>query len=186
MIKVPFSGGPNSGKSTLIEASGQLYPESHILGEPAANIIPSERAKKEADPEYEAILPATKPLLFDRMVIAKYLEQEATVDGKKGLTFQDRSLWDSVAYCRLAGNEELASVVEKQAKAANYAFAFFCELVGTYTPNGVRSSGAESAAIKHEALREVYEASGLTVITLPPVSLEARLQIVQSTISEIL
>ena len=95
---------------------------------------------------------------------------------------QDRSLIDTIAYCRIEKFEVfIPTVLEKIAKA-DYAFAFFCEPVGSYTSTEVRHEDREKAQHTHQQLKKAYSESGLDVVNLPSVSVEERLQLLKKVI----
>lgn len=179
MNKIPISGGPHTGKSTLIEALQARFPHAYFLPEPSTKITARELMRQEEDPSYSPLTPWSNVDQFDSTVIEEYVTQEAGLPDEDGLAFQDRSLWDSKAYCKLAGSEHLIPNIERRARAANYTFALFCEPVGIYTQTAIRRESPELALVRHEALRAAYASSGIEIVTLPTVSVEERLAIVE-------
>ena len=67
MYKIPISGGPHTGKSTLMRELPREYPDAHFVPEPAEYIIKVEKAHAQADPDYEPMLPLTHFAAFSRV-----------------------------------------------------------------------------------------------------------------------
>jgi predicted ATPase len=184
MRKIPISGGPHSGKTTLLEALGAEFDGAYFVAEPAERVITRELAKQTEDPDYVPNVPWASYSKFGPEVVNESVALEADIPDSADLVFQDRSLIDTVAYCRLNGFESFISEVEERIRVARYSFALFCEPVGTYTTTEVRRETAEEAQRTHDFLAEAYDNSGITVVHLPAVSVPERLTIVQDTITE--
>lgn len=185
MIKIPISGGPHTGKTTLIEALRGEFPEAHFVPEPAETVITRELAKQALNPDYIPVAPWIDYTTFGPAVADESTKLEADVPNDANLVFQDRSLIDTIAYAQLNGFEEFVPEVERRVRLANYAFALFCEPVGTYTATDVRRETDEEARQTHEYLARAYEASGIRVVHLPAVSVQERISIVRASVGSL-
>jgi len=183
MRKIPISGGPHSGKTTLLEALRGEFDGAYFVAEPAERVISRELAKQVEDPTYTPNVPWLDYSMFGPKVTDESLVLEADIPETADLVFQDRSLIDNLAYCRLNGLESFIPEVERLIKAAKYSLALFCEPVGTYTATKFRRETAEEAQRTHDFLAEAYDASGITVIHLPAIPVPERVSIIRSVIS---
>lgn len=181
MYKIPISGGPHAGKTTILEALKTEFPEAHFLAEPAEIVISRELIKQEADPDYVPSVPWLDYSKFCPLVIEESLRLESEIPADAALVFQDRSLIDNIGYARLHGLDEFVLEAQRLTATANYAFALFCEPVGTYTATKIRRESPDEARLIHDSLAEAYNASGLDIVHLPPVSVEDRLAIIRTT-----
>jgi len=184
MRKIPISGGPHSGKTTLLEALSGEFEDAYFVSEPAERVITRELAKQAEDATYTPNVPWIDYSKFGPEVADESVSLEAEIPDVADLVFQDRSLIDTIAYCRLNDFESFIPEVERRIKVARYSLALFCEPVGTYTATEVRRETAEEAKRTHDFLAESYDHSGITVIHLPAVPVPERLSIIRSAIEE--
>lgn len=184
MRKVPISGGPHSGKTTLLEALRGEFEDAYFVAEPAERVISRELAKQAEDATYTPNVPWIDYSKFGPEVADESVRLEGDIPVVADLVFQDRSLIDTIAYCRLNDFESFIPEVERRIKIARYSLALFCEPVGTYTATEVRRETAEEARRTHDFLTEAYDHSGITVIHLPAVPVPERLSIVRAAIAE--
>lgn len=183
MRKVPISGGPHTGKTTVLNALRAEYPEAFFVDEPAERVIADELRKEEESQSYVGRFPWNSYPEFAPLVVEESVRLEAALPAEADLVFQDRSLVDNIGYCRLKGFEDIIPDVEKLIRAAQYTIAFFCEPVGTYTPTVIRRETPQEAQETHTHLSRAYEESGLLVVHLPGVSVEERLTIIRETLN---
>ena len=190
--KIPISGGPHTGKSTLMEALRKDYPDAHFVPEPAEYIIKVEKAHAAADASYYPVLPHTRFAAFSRIAVRMSVLLEGEIPPHQALAFQDRSLIDNQAYRDMHHMRDPSDRLAERIAAANYAFAFFCEPVGTYKKSLIRSESPEQAARTHEFLRTAYDRSGLPIVELPSfgeydkqTGIEMRLAIIGQTLAEL-
>lgn len=184
MRKIPISGGPHSGKTTLLEALRGEFEGAYFVAEPAERVITRELGKQAEDATYTPNVPWIDYSKFGPEVADESVSLEADTPDSADLVFQDRSLIDTIAYCRLNGFDSFIPEVERRIKVARYSLALFCEPVGTYTATEVRRETAEEAQRTHDFLAEAYDHSGITVIHLPAVPVPERLSIVRNAIAE--
>lgn len=182
MRKIPISGGPHAGKTTLLEALKIEYPDAYFVHEPATEVIENELAVAENDPDYEPRVPWIDYSKFGPLVTSKSVELESAIPDSADLVFQDRSLIDTIAYCRLNNFDEYIPDVKKHIRIARYAIAFFCETVGEYTSTEIRRESAEEAQRTHDFLSEAYDESGIPVVHLPAISTEERLTVIKNAL----
>lgn len=183
MRKFPISGGPHSGKTTLLEALRSEFVDAHFVAEPAERVISRELAKQAEDATYIPNVPWIDYSKFGPEVADESVLLEADIPDSADLVFQDRSLIDTIAYCRLNGFESFIPEVEQRIKVARYSLALFCEPVGAYTATEIRRETAEEAQRTHDFLAEAYDHSGITVIHLAAVPVRERIEIVREHIT---
>jgi predicted ATPase len=182
VLKVPISGGPHTGKTTLVEALHSEFPQAYFVPEPAETVINRELAKQALNPDYVPVAPWVDYSLFGPAVADESVILERKIPANASVVFQDRSLIDTIAYCRLNGFEEFIPKVQRRIEVANYAFALFCEPVGSYTATEVRRETADEAKRTHDFLAQAYDESGIRVIHLPAVSVEERIAVIRDVI----
>jgi predicted ATPase len=183
MRKIPISGGPHTGKTTLFNALMEEFPDAHFLSEPAG-IVMDREMKKEQDTEgYAGVFPWNNYPAFARLVIDQSIELERSIPPATDLVFQDRSLIDNIGYGRLLRYTELLPELERHIQAARYKCVLFCSPVGTYTRTEVRWETLEEAQRTHEFLTVAHNGCGVPVLHLPPVPTKERLAIIRATLA---
>lgn len=182
MRKIPISGGPHSGKTTLLNALREEYPDAHFVEEPAEKVIAEQLALEESRQGYTGIFPWNNYKQFAHLVLDAGVELEATIPKDADVVFQDRSLIDNIAYNRLNDVDSLIDRTQGLIAAANYALAFFCEPVGSYAATVIRRETPEEATRTHEYISTAYSESGLQVVHLPAVSVPDRIQLIREVI----
>lgn len=185
MHKIPISGGPHSGKTTLLEALRVEYGDAYFVSEPAERVITRELTKQTGDIRYVPNVPWLDYSKFGPEVTNESVVLEDEIPDSADLVFQDRSLIDTIAYCRLNQFEHFIPRVERLISVARYSFALFCEPVGTYTATDVRRETAEEAQRTHNSLTEAYDNSGIRVVHLPAIQVSERLSIVRAAIDQL-
>jgi predicted ATPase len=88
------------------------------------------------------------------------------------LTFLDRGLPDTLAYCRALGIDEADSRAAV-AQGRRYRAVFLLEL-GGYAPDYARNETEEAARRLTELLEKVYEELGYSIIRVPWLPLDQR------------
>jgi predicted ATPase len=182
MRKVLISGGPHTGKSTLIKALKSEFSNAYFVPEPAETVIIRELAKQALDKSYIPKVPWLDYSTFGPVVADESVMLEAKIPDNTKLVFQDRSLIDTVGYCRLNDLESFIPEVEKRILAARYSLALFCEPVGRYRTTEVRRETEDKARLTHDILAEAYDQSGIDVVHLPAVSVAARVRLVHTSL----
>ncbi len=182
MRKFPISGGPNSGKTTLLGALKTEFPGAYFVPEPAETVITRELAKEAENPSYEPVVPWVDYTKFGPVVADESEILESDIPDGVDIVFQDRSLIDTIAYARLNGFEAFVPEVRRRVKLAGYTLALFCEPVGVHTITAIRRETADEARITHDYLAQAYDETGIPVVHLPAVSVKDRLQIVREAL----
>lgn len=162
-----LTGGPCSGKTTLIERLAHLgHP---VLEETATEIIRS-------DPGGEL---RVNPLSFQRAILARQILREETClekDTSSPFVFADRGIGDHFAYLRMHGLEPFPELLEAWESAVRrYRAVFLLELNPSYQASRTRQESRRQAARLHEALEEEYSHRHPTLIAIPWLPLEERL-----------
>jgi predicted ATPase len=183
MRKIPISGGPHTGKTTLFNALREEFPDAHFLSEPAGIVMDRELRNEQATKGYAGVFPWNNYPAFARLVIDQSVELESNIPPGADLVFQDRSLIDNVAYGRLLRYTELIPELERHIEAAQYTCVLFCAPVGRYTQTQVRWETAEEALRTHEFLAAAHDGSGVPVLHLPSVTTEERLAIIRASLA---
>ena len=156
-----ITGGPCSGKSTIITALHQrgfvVVPES------AREVLRVGSANPLVD-NYE----------FQRHVLEQQKVFERLNPGSP--RFLDRSLHDSIGYCKFWGNE-IPPDVMKAISRRKYAKVFFLEPVGDYTKDAQRKETPEQAIQIAKCVEEGYISAEFTPIKVQAFSESRRTSI---------
>jgi predicted ATPase len=185
MYKIPISGGPGTGKTTLFKALRAEFPDAYFVPEPATEVIEHEQGLHANDDSYVPNVPWLDYTKFGPAVADKSDELEAQIPPATKLVFQDRSLIDTIGYARLNDFDSFVPEVQRRVASAHYTLALFCEPVGKYATTHVRRETSDEAVQTHAFLRDAYNESGLQVIELPAVSVVIRLAIVHEVIANL-
>jgi predicted ATPase len=152
MRKVIITGGPNSGKSSIIAL---LAERGHaVLAETARLVI-----------EQKGIYPWDDQLLFGRTVHREQLRREKELTGE--LVFLDRSLVDPVAYAEVAGIRLPEAIYRHIRDAGYHCDVFYLDMLPTYCMDRERKDSPEQAAAVHDRLRTVYSRFGFNLVQVP-------------------
>lgn len=164
-----ITGGPSSGKSTLIEELAKLGYKTHTE---AARLVIDETlatgqtlAKLRADEQH-----------FQRMVVDKKIEQEGQLDQVE-VNILDRGMQDSLAYLQ-AYNWHPDAVEKSACQKAQYKKVFLLEQLPSFTTDYARTEDAAFAKKLSLLLNKVYKAAGMTPIKVPVMPVKDRLQFI--------
>ena len=182
MYKAIISGGPHTGKTTLLNELKKHHPHLHYVPEPATLVIEEERLREKDDLSYAGTFPWNNYPEFGPKVIKKSLDLEAMIPGNAGIVLLDRSLIDTVAYARLNNCEHLLPDLYAYIKSANYSKVFLCDFVGDYQSNNIRAESFQEAQALQNALALAYRESGLPIVKLPSASVNERMQIMKENV----
>ncbi|MEO8863232.1 MAG: ATP-binding protein [Candidatus Saccharimonadales bacterium] len=184
MIKIPISGGPGTGKTTLVEALEETFPQAYFVQEPATQVIDRELSFEATHDDYEPHVPWLDYPKFAPKAIAESERLETAIPSWAKIAFLDRSLVDNIAYGRINGFEDLIPDVQLRIWLARYSFALICQPLEEYKMTRVRRETTEEALHTHEAIERAYKESELKIVPLPPVSVQERVSIVQRTLKD--
>ena len=160
---VVITGGPFSGKSTLLEylksRGYQVVPES------ARILIDEEAAKGKTLQEIRS-----DEAGFQRRVLQMKVELEEKTSPQQ-LTFLDRGIPDSIAYCQIYGEDTVLALKESQRR--RYKAVFLCEQV-PFEKDDARTEDQKRAHEISKLLYEAYTDLGYEVIKIPLMSVANR------------
>jgi predicted ATPase len=172
--KVIITGGPHTGKTSLFNAIKGQHPDLGFVPEPAESVLT-------ATGDFTLL---NDPLRFCTSCIRFSAFAEKVSEGK-GVTVQDRSLIDTIAYARRDGCEELLPELRSLIAAARYSLALECAFVGDYAKTEIRTEDQETAAATHALIMQAYHELGIPVRKLPAVSVPERVDLAMGYISEL-
>ncbi|MBI3334809.1 ATP-binding protein [Candidatus Pacearchaeota archaeon] len=160
--RIVVTGGPCSGKSTLIKA---LKDKGYSVLEEVAREVLTER--RNASLTREELSYRQLEILRRQESREKQLHAQTH---KENLCFHDRGAFDNLAYARLL----LGSVPEEIGKAANlhvYDTVFLLDLL-SFLSDSVRKETPEEAQLIHHEIERTYKQRGHNLIKVPvlPVS----------------
>ncbi|MCK9595739.1 ATP-binding protein [Candidatus Pacearchaeota archaeon] len=169
MKKIVITGGPCSGKTTVIEElSKRGYP---VLRETAKEIVAARKnisvTKEESDIRQE--------LIFN--------EQSAKEDRAEkenyGIIFMDRGLIDGLGYSLLYAGEESIQKYLPVVKNKHYDAIFVFEPV-PFDSGGFRSENENEEESKkiRDSICELYQRLGYNPISVPVMSVEERVEFI--------
>lgn len=168
-MKVVITGGPHSGKTTLIDyLANHGY---HTIPE-AAKIVLRNLGKLHGR-EWVTTLRINKPELFQDKIIEKQEELEQQIPANT-LVFLDRSMIDTLAYACVQGNSIPSTLIEFIQTHA-YDRVFLLDTVLPYNTRGRMTNEAFSKRIRDE-LEKVYNEYGHNPIRIPQMPVEERAQ----------
>lgn len=172
-IKAPnwyvVTGGPSSGKTTLLKSLGKLG--YYTVPEPARLIIDEHMARGITLQELRY-----DEAEWNRMVLQRSMQAEEGVP-KDRTVFFDRAIPDNIAYHKLRGMS--TEHIEAVAKG-RYRKVFFMEPLHFYEKDYSRTEDLEIANRLSRLLLDAYRNLGYPVIEVPPVSVEERVSFVLS------
>lgn len=146
MTKIVITGGPCSGKSTLV---GELAGRGHaVVYEVAAEVFRGRRVKDHTQ------LSADEMLSVQREIAEMQMQREASIRRDEEF-FLDRSMIDNLAYHKIRGLP-----IDPRYKAfvlANkYDAVFFLQMIQPYEKDGVRVEDEQTAMRLGEAVYRMY------------------------------
>ncbi|WP_054308191.1 AAA family ATPase [Mesorhizobium sp. 1M-11] len=163
-----LTGGPGSGKTTLIEAlAGEGYATAPEAGR---NIIQDQMTVG------GSALPWGDKALFAELMLAWELRSHHTASRLAGPVFFDRGVPDTLAYLRLSGLSVPAHM-EKAAEHFRYNRRVFIAppWPEIFTQDAERKQDLEEAERTFAALADTYPCYGYELITLPRAPIKERL-----------
>lgn len=166
--KYALTGGPSSGKSTLLKEiqSRGIY----CMKEVAEYIINGELERK------GNILPWINRDAFQKKLLETQLEWEREIPQEATMSFQDRGIPDGIAYYRLDGLQ-VPQRLEQAARNASYEKVFLLDPL-PYQKTEVRREGPKKARQVHEGIAQAYQELGYNLIRIPSGSLNYRTELV--------
>ena len=159
-----LTGGPCSGKTTLIEEFKQRG--YSVLPEGARIVIAAELA---VGKNIQDIL--AEPLALQHKIISHYIELEAEAPRNETL-FLDRGIPDIVAYYRKF-NLSVDTVLKDALASARYRKVFLLDMI-EFANDAERYETPQEAETLHGFIRDAYVGQGYSVIEVPLVPVSER------------
>ena len=182
MKRIIIAGGPCTGKTTLINALKEKFPDAYYAPEAAESVIARELDRAKADENYTPIVPWTEYEKFVPLVIDESLVIESAIPDDVEIAFLDRSLIDNFAYFEINNYHDYHDLVQEKVADAKYDMALICEPVGIHETTEIRREDAEQAAKVHGIIKDVYKKSGIKIVEIPFVTVPERVDIVSDVL----
>ena len=171
------TGGPGSGKTSLIEA---LAKAGYARTLEAGRAIIHDQLAIDGP-----ALPWRDPLAFAELMLNWELRAYRMAEAMSGPVFFDRGVTDLVGYLTLVGRQVPAHVA-RAAERFRYNRRVFIAppWPAIYTQDAERKQTPEEAVRTYEALVAAYTDCGYELVSLPLVSVEERVRFVLDSIAE--
>ena len=174
MKKIVITGGPCSGKTTIIEELRKKgFP---ILEETAKEIV----EKRRDFPFTEEEAKIRQNLIFNEQLRKEELAEKQNYE----TLLLDRSIIDGLAYVNLYCNENYKKEFSEKIKNTDYDLILLFELL-PFESEGFRSKNenVEEARKIHDSLYNSYKGLGYNIIIVPKMSVEERINFVLEKIN---
>lgn len=162
MQKYVLTGGPGSGKSSIILALEQMG--EYVVREAAEDYIKYRQACGQKTPWVEED--------FDQKIFELKIQRESAIPKDVKRAFIDRGYLDGVAY--ISKDASLAERMTEETKRVGYTKVFLVENLGSIETNGVRKEGLEEALNLEKKQYENYTKMGFEVVKIKPGKLDER------------
>lgn len=173
--RIVVTGGPGSGKTSLIEA---LAAAGYATSPEAGRAI----IRRQQTIDGQA-LPWRDRALFAELMLDRELEAHSRFEGESGPVFFDRGTPDVVGYLSLCGLPVPAHV-ERAARDVRYDRRVFIAPLWPeiFAQDAERKQDLDEAKRTFDAMAEVYPRFGYELIELPKTPVAERLAFVLETI----
>lgn len=174
-LRVVVTGGPGSGKTTLVEALGRRG----FATVPEAAIQVIEDLNAEHGVEGQKVWRKANRLAFQERVLARQIALEEAA-GDPPVLFLDRGRLDGVAYCRYF-QAPLPPGYRERARSGRYDRVLVLQTLAGFEPraDSGRTSGREDSVALGRVIAAVYREAGHAVADVPELlDVEARLSFV--------
>ena len=159
-MKAIITGGPNCGKTSLINAlAGKGY---QVVPEAAELAIKKMQAQGIWNP-------ADKDCIQDlqQRILHVQIELDSKINPHQLPVFFDRSGGiEQLAYCRLYGLKVPEGVGAYAAKV-RFSHVYLLDRVPKWSANGIRYENEQTAIAVHEALASAYQQHGYEIVRVP-------------------
>lgn len=166
-----ITGGPSSGKSTVLEHIEKLGYK--VIPEATRSLIDEEKAAGKTIKDIRR-----DEAEFQRRVLARKIKIESELP-RDQLIFFDGAIPSSVAYFETSGldPQQALSVCQK----GQYRKVFLMEQL-PFVQDGARTENTETIKELNRLLKKAYEDLGYEVISVPVMSVEERVKFIQAHI----
>jgi len=175
-VHVVITGGPGSGKTTLVEEFGM---RGHAtVPEAAIQVIAG--LNEEMGVDAQKRFRRSDSIGFQELVLKRQLELEKEYAKREGVVFLDRGRLDGLAYLRHFGAVPSAEQLELLTGRA-YDHVFLLETLEVFEdrPDSGRMSKREDSIAIARGIEDVYREYGYEPIGVPECSVEERVAFVQ-------
>ena len=166
-----LTGGPGSGKTTLIEVLGDAG--SSACPEAGRGIIRDQMALD------GPALPWNDPALFAELMLSWELRSHHAATGRTGPVFFDRGVPDTIGYLRLTGTAVPQHML-KAAERVRYNARVFVTPPWReiFARDSERSQTWDEAVRTHDIMVETYAGLGYEPVPVPCAPVEERLRFI--------
>ena len=179
---VVITGGPGSGKTTVVEALQALGYST--VPEAAIQVI--DELNEELGVEEQKRWRRQNTLLFQERIFERQVELESEpfeIEPKAGLLFLDRGRLDGLAYLRHFRGEEGKREGEKllwRTSAPPYGLVFLLETLSLFEDRSStgRTSRREDSLAIARAIDEVYQENGYQPVFIPEIPVPDRIELI--------
>lgn len=162
-----LTGGPGSGKTSLIDA---LAAAGHRRSIEAGREIIQEQVACGG-----RALPWAEPMLFAEAMLQRELAQYDSFASTEGLVFFDRGIPDVLGYLRVVGMTPPVSMIAAAERLRYNRRVFILPpWPEIYAQDAERKQDLDEAVRTYDAMRTIYAALGYELVDVPPGSVPAR------------
>lgn len=167
MKKVVITGGPCSGKTTVINILNEKG--YYVIGEIARKVLLERKNNLLNKDEF-----AIRQTIMAERQIAK---EKGLETRKEKLVIFDRSLIDILAYCRYFDINH-PKIINNINLSKNYDFVFILDPL-PFEKDEVRIENEEDALTIHNLLYDIYKNLGYNIIQVPVMNIEKRINFME-------
>ncbi len=178
--RVVITGGPCSGKTSVIEALAERG--FYTVGECAIEVI--SELTRQMGLEGQALWRARQPHRFQELILVRQRAREAAIPGSANLVFLDRGIQDGLAYMQHYGLEVDRETQEAYGPCSYHSVVLLDTLSGFVDrlDTGRTETHQEALAIRDRILT-VYQACQLPICILPEMSIDERVAKILSSLT---
>jgi len=180
MGKHVITGGPGTGKTTLIQALKEQGEDT--LPEASRIIIAQQREGTKGKHACKGAYPWQDPGRFQELVIKRQAIDEQTIK-PNDRSFLDRSIIDSIAYLHI-NNINPTREQLWLAHTSHYDTIFLLEPLPGYRKDKDRRESKKEAKRIHDTIAQTYQRFGYQAVDVPATTLDERVGIVLGHLDE--
>lgn len=173
MKKVVITGGPCSGKTTLVS---ELKKRGFtVLHEVARALITEQRALN------SELLPDKNKHAFQLELMHRQIENEKKIKSKNEFIFIDCGIPEGIAYFEV-DSEAAPEQLWKAAKERDYAYVFLLEQNPVFVSDGLRIEDGERSHKLSMLIETTYKKLGYKIHRIPFTDLNRRIEFIKKVI----